>query len=144
MPDIGLEYSYGENSIIPGNVGIFQVGLKIPLLFGTQKSKVKASKINQDIVTQNTTNYKFQLESKQQQLQLQINKYNAALSYYETEGKDLSEAILKTANISFKNGEIDFFQYIQSIENSYQITLSYLKNLNQYNQTVIQLNNLIL
>jgi cobalt-zinc-cadmium resistance protein CzcA len=144
LPDIGLEYSYGENSIIPGNVGIFQVGLKIPLLFGAQKSKVEASKINQDIVAQNATNYKLQLESKQQQLQLQINKYNDDLNYYETEGKDLSEAILKTANVSFKNGEIDFFQYIQSIENSYQITLSYLENLNQYNQTVIQLNNLIL
>jgi len=144
LPDIGLGYSYGENTIIPGNIGVFQVGLKIPLLFGAQKYKVKTSKINQDIIAQNTANYKFLLKSKQQQLLLQINKYNNALNYYKTEGKELSKAILKTANISFKNGEIDFFQYIQSIENSYQITLSYLENLNQYNQTVIQLNNLIL
>jgi len=70
----------------------------------------------------------------------QLKKYNAALTYYETDGKSLSQEILKTASFSYQNGEIDFFQYIQSLENGYRITLSYLENLNAYNQTIIALN----
>lgn len=144
LPDIGLGYSYGENSGLPGSTGVFQVGLKIPLLFGGQKSKVKASKINQNIVSLKAVNYKAQLEAKQRQLLSRLNKFNESLQYYETEGKSLSKAILRTVNVSFRSGEVDFFQYIRSVENSYQITLSYLENLNRYNQTVIQLNNLLL
>jgi hypothetical protein len=46
--------------------------------------------------------------------------------------------------VIIKNGEIDFFQYIQSLENAYEIKLSYLDNLNLYNQTVININYLTL
>ncbi len=46
--------------------------------------------------------------------------------------------------MSFENGEINFFQYIQSIENAFEIFLDYLQNLNAYNQTVIKLNYLTL
>ena len=52
----------------------------------------------------------------------------------------LSTEILKTANGSFKNGEIDFYQYILSLENAYQVQLDYLENLNRYNQAVIKIN----
>ena len=69
-----------------------------------------------------------------------MKKYTKALAYYETDGKSLSEEILKTAFLSYQNGEIDFFQYIQSIENGYEIRLSYLNSLNAYNQTIIAIN----
>ena len=55
-----------------------------------------------------------------------------------------SEEIFKTSKVSFENGEINFFQYIQSIENAFKIFLDYLQNLNAYNQTVIKLNYLTL
>lgn len=74
----------------------------------------------------------------------QLRKYEETLRYYENDGQHLSEEILKTASVGFQNGEIDFFQYIQSLENAYRITLSYLENLNNYNQTVIALNHLTL
>ena len=41
-------------------------------------------------------------------------------------------------------GEIDFFQYIQSVETATNIELTYLENLNAYNQTIIKINYLIL
>jgi len=66
------------------------------------------------------------------------------MDYYNEEGKHLSEEIFKTAELSFQNGELNFFQYIVSIENAFEILLDYLHNLNAYNQTVIQLNYLTL
>ena len=144
LPDIGLEYSYGEDKFSAGTINTYMVGLKIPLLFGAQKSKIKAAKISEEIATQNSIDFKTQLSSKYSMLQSNLRKQKASLQYYETEGKALSETILKTANQSFKHGEIDFFQYIQSIETAYQMQQSYLDSLNQYNQTVIKINYLTL
>jgi cobalt-zinc-cadmium resistance protein CzcA len=84
--------------------------------------------------------YAIQLRAKYQSLLGQLNKYEEVLAYYETEGQGLADEIIKTATLSYQSGEIDFFQYIQSMENGYTITLTYLENLNAYNQTVIAIN----
>jgi cobalt-zinc-cadmium resistance protein CzcA len=144
LPDISLSYSLGSNSGLSQNLYAYQIGLKIPLLFSGNASKIKASKIAADVSQQQAEDYKIHLNSRKLQLLNEVSKYEEALSYYETEGKSLSEEILKTANIGFKNGEIDFFQYIQSLENAYAIELQHLENLNNYNQAVIALNYLIL
>jgi cobalt-zinc-cadmium resistance protein CzcA len=65
-------------------------------------------------------------------------KYEEIL-YYNESGKMLSDEIIKTAEKSYRNGEIDFFQYIQSMENAVTIELDYLDNLLQYNQTYLEL-----
>ncbi len=140
LPDISLSYSLGSNSGLSQNLYAYQIGLKIPLLFSGNASKIKASKIAAEVSKQQAEDYKIHLNSKKTQLLNELSKYEQALEYYETEGKSLSEEILKTANISFKNGEIDFFQYIQSLENAYAIELQHLENLNNYNQAVIALN----
>ncbi|HLW31346.1 MAG TPA: CusA/CzcA family heavy metal efflux RND transporter [Aequorivita sp.] len=144
LPDISFSYAIGSNSTLNENLYKYQVGLKIPLFFGGNASKIKASKIAVEISEQQAEDFSLQFNSKQAQLMGEISKYEEALQYYQEEGKTLSEEILKTASGSFKNGEIDFFQYIQSLENVYEIELQYLDNLNKYNQTVIAINYLTL
>ncbi len=144
LPDISLNYFQGSNSDLNYNLSGYMIGLKIPLLFSGNASKIKASKIAQEIVAQQAEDYKIRLNSKQAQLLSKLRKYEEALSYYDDEGKNLSEEIFKTAKFSYKNGEIDFFQYIQSLENAFGIVLNYLDNLNLYNQTVIKINYLTL
>ena len=140
LPDISLEYFQGSNPALNGNLYGYQIGLKIPLFFGGKSSKIKASKVATMIAQEESKEYKVQLNSNYLQLTTQLKKYTEALFYYETDGKSLSEEILKTAFLSYQNGEIDFFQYIQSIENGYEIIISYLDNLNAYNQTIITIN----
>ncbi|MFK7811013.1 MAG: CusA/CzcA family heavy metal efflux RND transporter [Maribacter sp.] len=144
LPDISMEYFQGTNSAFGGNLSGYQAGLKIPLLFGGNASRIKATKIEEEIAIEESKEFEIQLTSYQRELQAQIEKHAKALDYYEGEGMTLSEEILKTADLSFRNGEIDFFQYIQSIENALDIQLDRLDNLNLYNQTVIRLNYLSL
>ncbi len=118
----------------------YQVGLHIPILFFGNSSKIKAANISKQAAQQEAADYKIRLNSEYNQLIQQMKKHEEALSYYENEGKNLSEEIIKTASMSYKNGEIDFFEYIQSLENSYNIILTYYENLNAYNQTVLQIN----
>ncbi|MGJ8665888.1 MAG: CusA/CzcA family heavy metal efflux RND transporter [Patiriisocius sp.] len=144
LPDISLNYFQGTNEGLNANLYGYQVGLKIPLLFGGQTSKIKAAGIAQEIATEESKEYEIQLNAKYNALNVQLNQVNKALSYYEEEGTSLSDEILKTANGSFKNGEIDFYQYIQSIESAYEVKLEYLNKINEYNTIVIEINYLTL
>ncbi len=144
LPDISLEYFQGTNSQLNDNLHGYMLGLKVPLFFSGQSTQIKAAKIAEDIALAESEDYKIQLAAKRTALNLKLLQLEDALKYYEAEGKALGDAILKTANSSFKNGEIDFYQYIQSLESAYQVQLGYLEKLNSYNQTVIAINYLTL
>lgn len=144
LPDISLNYFQGNAPAFNERLNGYQFGLKIPLLFGGQSSKIKAAKIAENIASVEFDEYKIQLNAKFKALELELNKLQESLDYYEDEGAKLSEEILKTANSNFKNGEIDFYQYIQSLESAYDVKLNYLEKLHKYNQTMITINYLTL
>ncbi|MBF8148831.1 CusA/CzcA family heavy metal efflux RND transporter [Winogradskyella sp. F6397] len=144
LPDLSFEYFQGTNDQLNDNIRGYQFGLKIPLLFFGNSSKIKASKIAKDIIVEQKQDYEVQLNSKYKSLLTTLQKFEEAIHYYNTQGKRLKNEIIKTANRTFKEGEIDFFQYIQSLETATDIELTYLDNLNAYNQTVISINHLIL
>jgi cobalt-zinc-cadmium resistance protein CzcA len=144
LPDISLEYFQGTNDLIKNTVKGYQIGLKIPLFFIGNSSKIKASKISENIILEQQQDYKMKLASEYNALLATLYQNEEAINYYENQGKNLKNEIIKTANRTFKEGEIDFFQYIQSLETAKDIELSYLDNLNAYNQTVININYLIL
>lgn len=144
LPDLSIEYFQGTNSTLNSNIKGYQLGIKIPLFFSGNASKIKASKITQLVTESEEHDYEIKLNAEYQTLLAKLQQHNEAISYYETQGKILSEEIIKTAERNFKEGEIDFFQYIQSIEIATDIELSFLVNLNAYNQTIIKINYLIL
>jgi cobalt-zinc-cadmium resistance protein CzcA len=144
MPDISFSYFQGSNSQLNNNLYGYQVGLKIPLLFSGKSSKIKASKIAQDILIEKEQNYKRILNAKYNSLVASLKQHQESIKYYNNEGEKIKNEIIKTANSSFREGEIDFFQYLQSIETAKEIELSYLEELNAYNQNIIQINYLII
>lgn len=144
LPDIGVEYFRGTTATTNEQLSGYQLGLKIPLLFGGTSSRIKAAGFAADIAVAESKEYTVQLHAKLQTLQTELSQLQETLDYYENEGATLSEEILKTANGSFRNGEINFYQYIQSLESAYEITLDYLDKLQLYNQTAIAINYLTL
>jgi cobalt-zinc-cadmium resistance protein CzcA len=144
LPDISINYFQGTNSGLNTNLYGYQFGLKIPLLFGGQSSKVKAARIAEEIAVKESNEYRIQYHAKLNSLRMELTQLQESINYYEQEGTALSDEILKTANGSFRNGEINFYQYIQSLESAYDIKLHYLEKLNEYNTIVINLNYLTL
>jgi cobalt-zinc-cadmium resistance protein CzcA len=129
---------------LTGNLKGYQFGVKIPILFSGNASKIKASTLAYQAIEEEQSDYKQKYVSEYNSLLAKLEQYEEAINYYQTLGDQLSKEIIKTAERSFKHGEIDFFQYIQSIENAKEIELTYLESLNNYNQTVIAINYLIL
>jgi len=140
LPDLNLEYFQGTNSTLGTSLYGIQLGVRIPIFFFGHSSKVKSSKIQTKITEMENTEITVAINQRYKTLMGQLEQQAKELSYYEDEGGLLSDQILKAASGNFQNGEIDFFQYIQSLENAYDIQLNYLDVLNQYNQTVIAIN----
>ncbi len=140
LPDLQFNYFNSKDVKANTSVNSFQAGVAIPLFFFGKSAKIASSKIAQDIADEQASDLKFKLHSKYKMLLDELKKSESQLTYFSESGNKVAKEILKTATSSYKNGEIDFFQYIQSIETSNQITLDYLSNLNLYNQIALEIN----
>ncbi|UBM63093.1 CusA/CzcA family heavy metal efflux RND transporter [Candidatus Sulfidibacterium hydrothermale] len=140
VPDLKLEYFTGKTTVADAKwYQGFTVGLAIPLWFGPQKSRAKATGLMYQAVQQKEVYQQKALETKKKQLKQKLEKYLEAIRYYQENGKKLSRTLLRTADKSFMAGEINYFQFIQSMKAATDIRLNYLDNLQQYNQTVLEL-----
>ena len=144
LPDLSISYDVGTNSGLNDYLHSYQVGIRIPLLFFGERAKIKATASQLESTKYEQTNYDYQLASFKKQLEAQLSNYSTQLIYYESEGLDLAEEIIRVASKNYDEGEIDFFKYIQSLETAKMIQLEYLSLLNGYNQSIIQLNYLLL
>jgi cobalt-zinc-cadmium resistance protein CzcA len=140
LPDIQLSYFQGTNDLPDARIYRgFEVGLALPILYGTQKGNIRAGKLQQTIAARQGENYRARLEARRTILLSQLTQAQEALDYYESSGRNLISEIVRASQRSFQEGEINYFQYIQSLDNALNMELSYLENLLQYNLTVIDL-----
>ncbi|MEJ2005529.1 MAG: TolC family protein, partial [Cyclobacteriaceae bacterium] len=145
LPDIQLSYFQGSNNIPDARIYRgFEVGLALPIFYGTQKGNIRAGKIEQTIYARQGENYRKQLEAERTILLGQLDQALEALSYYENSGRNLITEIVRASQRSFQEGEINYFQYIQSLDNALNMEISYLESLLRYNLTVIDLQYLTL
>ncbi|MDM9630131.1 CusA/CzcA family heavy metal efflux RND transporter [Robiginitalea aurantiaca] len=140
LPAFYLQYLQGDNGRTEDWFRGYSIGLKIPLLFNGQSSRIRTARLTADAFNEEQREYELRVQTKLERLRDELEQQEKALRYYEEEGLDLSEAIIRTAESSYRNGEIDFFQYILSLENGYEISLEYLKQLELYNEIVLQIN----
>jgi cobalt-zinc-cadmium resistance protein CzcA len=135
LPDLHLEYFRGSNKGLSQSLNGFQVGIGFPILFSGNVAKSKVAKLELQSWEQQKQNEEQKIEQFIRQKKNEQAKYREAITYYNQYGKKLSDEIIKVANLSYTHGEIDFFQYIQSLENATIIQVDYLDNVLQFNAT---------
>ncbi len=133
LPEVKVNLFRGTNlavgsKIYPG----FEVGLGIPLFFGAQSARVKSSKSQQQQIDWEAVNFQSRLESQSRALQSTLAQELSVIQYFETEGMHLENQLHQQAIRSFAEGEIDFIQYVQLIENSQSLALQYLQAKRDY------------
>ncbi|WP_374399175.1 CusA/CzcA family heavy metal efflux RND transporter [Flavobacterium sp.] len=139
LPNLNLEYFQGKNSGLSQSLYGFQVGLSVPILFNGNIAKSKVAKLESQAWEQQKQNEQTKIEAYINQKSSELNQYQHAIDYYNQYGKKVSDEIIKVANSSYKHGEIDFFQYILSLENATSIQVEYLDAVIQYNKTQLDL-----
>ncbi len=117
-----------------------QVGIGIPLFFGAQKARIKASNLQQDI---SETNYLLEKKQLQSEYFSQLSQYQTNIStvnYFETVALKNSKIIFETSDIQFKNGDINYLEWVMLTNQAISIQSNYLDAIKNLNETIIQLN----
>jgi cobalt-zinc-cadmium resistance protein CzcA len=119
------------------------LGINIPIFKNGIKARTQAAKFETEIV-------KKEFDKTQQEIStifLQQNQFQQQflqqLKYYQTEGLPMAESIINAAQRSYKAGDIGYIEYIQNIKDAIKIKTDYLTAVNNYNQTIIQLDYLL-
>jgi len=140
LPDISMNVFNGTNRYENAdNYFGYQVGLGVPLFFGEQKARIKSGKIAVDIAQLSYENHQKQLESRKQQILLELMKYREAIDVYKNSGEQLYQKIITATDLTFSLGKLDYFQYLMSLENAIRIKVEYLENVSAYNHLVFEL-----
>jgi cobalt-zinc-cadmium resistance protein CzcA len=139
LPDINLEYFQGTNNGLSQSLYGFQVGLSVPILFGGTKAKINVANLELQSWEQQKQNEQTKIDKFITQKKSELLKHEEGIKYYKEYGEKLAKEIIKVADMSYKHGEIDFFQYITSLENATSIQVDYLENVLQYNKTQFDL-----
>lgn len=138
LPDFSLNFFTGSNEYDNSrNYNGFQFGVALPFFFGSQKSKIKASRISMNAM-QMLTDYEIgTLKNRIENFKKEQKQLAERIGYYNSSGKMLYDEILRTALISYQKGEIDLFKFTNSFENAVQIKTSYLESVLQYNANIL-------
>ena len=117
-----------------------QFGVGVPLFFFSQKGKIGAAKMLQQIsenyyqLGMQTMKLEYQSAFKQYQTQLQTVKY------FEDNALKNANTITTTANQQFANGNINYLEWTMLINNAVSIQSNYADAVKELNQSIIQLN----
>lgn len=119
----------------------FSVSVGVPLFGGaTYRNRIRAAEIERSYQQTLLEYERLTLNTSYNQAYQQLLKDQELLSYYESTGLAQAEAILKSANIAYRAGEISFAELSQFLTQAIDIQKNYLDVLNQFNQSAIQLN----
>ena len=139
FPSVSAEYFQGKNTGLSSALYGFQIGLNVPVFFSGNAKKTKMLQLEKESWNQQKEAELTKINQFVAQKKNHLIGIKTTIDYYETSGKKLSDEILKVANMSYKHGEIDFFQYIQSLENALQIKIDYLDAILEYNNTILDI-----
>lgn len=136
---VGTLNTAGEKATLDNRFSGFMIGLSIPLWIVPQTARVKAARISEE-KSQMIYEYNQSLVQGQWQRAVQeFIKNQGSLEYYESSAVQNASLLLHQAGAAFRGGEIDYTEYWLSVRNAIQIKENYLNNLNNFNQSVINL-----
>lgn len=139
LPDFSIGYFNQSLDQVKGFQGV-QFGIGIPIFFWGQQGRVQSAQIKTQIAQSDYENYQNNLTTAFNQQLQEYQKNLDLLNYYETTGIKQSDEILKATQFAYSKGEIGYVEYIQNITQAISIKSLYFDYLNQYNQTVININ----
>jgi cobalt-zinc-cadmium resistance protein CzcA len=131
----GTTRSFGPNDRFVS----VQAGIAIPLWFMPYTAKIKAAKLKEQITQTNAAYYEKNLSGNYASLLAEHAKFKNSVDYYEKQANPEADLIIEQATRSYKAGAIDYINYITSLGRAIDIKQNYLESLNNYNQTIINI-----
>ncbi len=131
----GVPRSFGKDFRFTG----VQAGISVPLWISPYTSRAKAAKITENIARTNAENYAKSISGSLQSLLDEYNKYTSSVDYYEKQAVPEADLIIEQASLSYKAGALDYLDYVLTLNRALAIRQNYLDALNNFNQTIIEI-----
>jgi len=117
----------------------FQVGVAIPVFFGSYSSKVKSAAINKEIAGQNLESHKINLKGQYEQAIQEYLKNKKSVDYYKNSGLPNADLLLSKSEAAYKNGDISYAENLLNLRTANGIRENNLSAILQYNLSIIKL-----
>ena len=149
LPDFNLSYNNtsikgtgADNNIYKGSTRFqsAQVGISVPIFFGSQKAIINASKIAENIAANDLLITKMKVENEFRKTWSNYETTKAMLNYYQTKGIMNMQLIIATANRQFQNGEINYLDWVVLINQALTLQTNYLNTVQNLNEQIIEIN----
>lgn len=141
---IGLQNIQGTERNFTGGhrFSAVQVGLGIPLFFGSQKAGINAAAINRTIASGKYEVAVKDYNNNYKQAWVAVVKYRQLVQQYENSGNKSAGEILNTAGLQLQSGNIDYLQWVMLVNQAIVIQSAYADAVNSLNQSIIEINSL--
>lgn len=140
LPGFTFGYLNQGSRNTPSDLRI-RAGINIPLWFWQYTGSINAAKTGLKIAEQKSIAQGQMISSEMQKAQGDYFKYNQSLMYYETNGLKQTDDIITTSKRFFEGGhELDYINYLRTINEAYLIKLKYAESLKNYNQSILNIN----
>lgn len=117
----------------------FSVGISLPIFAGSSIAKIQASKTNIEMQQKNADYMQSQLINQHEQQLQQLHTFQSLVDYYKATALPNADLITKNAGKAYMNGDISYVEYVQGLETALGIRTNYINAVNNFNQTVINL-----
>lgn len=145
LPDLSIDLFRGSNKGTPTKSYYgFNLGVSLPILFFGQKSRTQTALIQKDISEQVFNDFQFKANTESKRLTGKLKTLEAIIDNYKNVENKLVVQLFESGNKAFSKGEIDYVEYIQLIQNSISLEMSYLENVREYNNTLLQIKYLVI
>jgi cobalt-zinc-cadmium resistance protein CzcA len=144
LPEFSLGYFNQSNREINPYMRFtgVQAGLSVPLIFFPKTAKVQSLIINEKIAHVNYEYNRAKIFSQYNESVQEYLKKKARLEYYEESAIPQADLIIGQSEKSFKAGNIDYVEFIFTINQAMEIKAGYLHTLLEYNMTIIAIEKL--
>jgi cobalt-zinc-cadmium resistance protein CzcA len=113
--------------------------IAIPLWFRPQQASIQRAKIRSLQAQEDLALGRQRLNNARAKAASDLEKFQQLLGYYQQQGLEQAQIIRQTATLQMEEGEIDFFQYLQSMQRYTQTRLQYFETLKNYNHAIIEI-----
>ena len=146
LPQVALGYTNQSFRMTPNDQNRYNsvnLGLNVPLFRSGLKQKVKASQANETVIAQEKEKASIDLEM---EIQKAWNHYQQSVDLYQHFQKNLlpnANKIAMIANVSFKEGQISYIEWSNSMTQVQSIKMQALETLELFNLNQSTLNYLL-
>jgi cobalt-zinc-cadmium resistance protein CzcA len=120
-----------------------QAGISFPIFAKAQKARIKAAEQNELLLVSQKDQGIAALSAELSSLFVQLEKHLNGINYYQQTGLAQAAWLELTALKSYQQGEIEYVEVLQNMQQAWQIREQYLQEVLAYNQSIVQIETIL-